>query len=79
MSRLFSGVDDEPRRTQLANVGQRGAVSGEGMIECGERTDLGARRVWRGRAVSAAETGSDVWKIIISNKMTFILRFVSIA
>jgi len=35
------GADKEPRRTQLANVGQRGAVSGEGVFDRGESADFG--------------------------------------
>lgn len=38
---FVSGADDEPRRTQLANVAQRGAVSGEGVFDRGESADFG--------------------------------------
>ena len=62
-SRLWRGRfrgGDEPRRTQLANVAQRGAVSGEGCLSTAKgliRGRDGFGEVERSRRL---EAGSDV-------------------
>ena len=57
---FVSGTGNAPRRTQLANVAQRGAVSGEGVFDRGESADFG------GETGLERSSGVGGWKRVLT-------------